>query len=304
MRGFDIHHFHSAEPLLMAGSVLSGDACRVYTHRGGITDYSPKKRLQYRLVGRLMRRFFQGVSGNTRHAGLCAAGLFGMDRRKFRVTYNGLDFDLLEPQRTPEQVRAALGVSAADFLLGTAAHLRAWKRIDRLLRALTSLEDIPVRLLVIGDGPDRIRLERVAEELGVRGLVSFVGVQDNVGDFLQTLNAFCLPSTALESFGNAAVEAMAFGVPTIVFGDGGGLIEHVEDGKTGFVVADQQELVGTIRALAEDRHGGCLIGASGAAAVRQRYTLASAASAYRDLYASALRARVGDADTKWGVDEG
>ena len=51
-------------------------------------------------------------------------------------------------------------------------------------------------------------------------------IPEAIADYVQVMDAFCLPSTGLESFGNAAVEAMALGVPTVVFADGGGLVEH------------------------------------------------------------------------------
>ena len=52
MRPFTIHHFHGAEPLLMMASARCTGACRVYTHRGGMTRYSPSKRLKYELSWR------------------------------------------------------------------------------------------------------------------------------------------------------------------------------------------------------------------------------------------------------------
>ncbi len=286
---YDIHHFHSAEPLLMLASARSGSACRVYTHRGGIVDYPLKKRLQYGLVGLHLRRSFHGVSGNTRHAASCAAELFHIDEHRFHVTYNGLEFELLEPTRTPEEVRRELGLGPGEFVLGTAAKLKAWKRIERLLAALAALSDSRVRLLVVGDGPDRERLHSLARRLGVEGSTIFTGAQDHVADYLQVMNGFCLPSMGLESFGNAAVEAMALGIPTIVFADGGGMLEHIERGRTGFVVGDQEELVAAIRWLLEDPSGGAEVGARARAEVRSRYTPEKAAGAYRTLYASALR---------------
>src|SRR6185503_12501472 len=65
MRPFDLHHFHSAEALLMLASARCRDVRRVYTHRGGSTRYSMRKRLQYAAAGLLLRRRFHGFSGNT-----------------------------------------------------------------------------------------------------------------------------------------------------------------------------------------------------------------------------------------------
>jgi glycosyltransferase involved in cell wall biosynthesis len=288
MREFDIHHFHSAEPLLMLASTRCPTARRVYTHRGGTTRYSLRKRAQYAFVGMLLRRSFQALSGNTVHATRCAADLFKLPAARFRVTQNGLDFDLLEPKRSEEDVRAELKLPPECFVVGTAANLKRWKRIDRLIAAVGSLDGRSMHLLVVGDGEDRRRLETLAARSGVADRVTFAGMREHVADFLQVMDAFCLPSTGLESFGNAAVEAMALGLPTIVFGDGGGLVEHIDPGETGFVVSKQAELEATISRLASDPEQGRRIGARGRAFVRANYTLERAASRYRDLYAEAL----------------
>ena len=67
------------------------------------------------------------------------------------------------------------------------------------------------------------------------------------------MDVFALPSGPEESFGNAAVEAMGVGLPTVVFADGGGLVEHVIDGETGFVVRDQAEFVQRLREASQSR---------------------------------------------------
>jgi len=288
MSEYDIVHFHSAEPMLMLASLRHVSLRRVYTHRGGIVRYSPKKRLQYAATGILLKHRFHGLSGNTAHAARCAGELFRMDASRFCVTYNGIDFGLLDPVRDAREVRAELGLKAEHFVLGTAANLRPWKRIDRLLRSLVTLKRADLRLLIVGDGSDRPRLEALADSLGVRTQNVFAGRQPHVGDFLQIMDAFCLPSMGLESFGNAAVEAMGLGVPTIVFADGGGTTEHIEDGHTGFVVADEQELHAVLTRLLDGRmHLGRQIGERGREAVRSKYTPAEAAQRYERLYISA-----------------
>lgn len=288
MRPYDIAHFHSAEPMIMLASLRNSGLRRVYTHRGGIIRYSPRKRLQYAATGVLLKRRFHGFSGNTAHAARCAGELFQMDGSRFRVTYNGIDFSLLEPDRDAGQVRGELGLEPGDFVLGTSANLRPWKRIDRLLYTLARLARPELRVLIVGDGVDRSRLEALAESLGVRPQTRFVGRQSNVGDFLQIMDAFCLPSMGLESFGNAAVEAMGSGVPTIVFADGGGTVEHIDDGSTGFVVADERALEAVLTRLLDDRQQlGPKLGERGREAVRSKYTPLDAARRYEDLYASA-----------------
>jgi glycosyltransferase involved in cell wall biosynthesis len=175
-------------------------------------------------------------------------------------------------------------------VLGTAAHLKAWKRIDRLLIAAARLADPALRVLIVGDGPDRQRLEALADDLGISESVTFAGKQLHMGDYLQVMDAFCLPSTSLESFGNAAVEAMAMGIPTMVLADSGGMLEHIEDGTTGLVAADQAELERSVQRLLQDRELARRLGAAGSESMRQRYTPERAAQRYRRLYASALSA--------------
>jgi glycosyltransferase involved in cell wall biosynthesis len=291
MKPFDLHHFHSAEPLLMLASAQCRSVRRIYTHRGGSTRYSGRKRLRYAATGLLLRRLFHGFSGNTAHAAGFAASLYGIDPDRFEVTYNGLEFELLKPARPADKIRAELGLKAEHFVLGTAAHLRALKRIDRLLMAVAELREPDLRLLIVGDGPDRRRLQELSERLRISDRVMFTGVRLHVGDYLQVMDAFCLPSSAYESFGNAAVEAMGMAVPTIVFADGGGTLEHVERGVTGLVAADQADLGRLLRRLIDDRALAREIGAAGKASVRSRYTPEQAARRYRGLYASAMATR-------------
>jgi glycosyltransferase involved in cell wall biosynthesis len=283
MSSFDIHHFHSAEPVLMLASLRCKGVRRFYTHRGGAFDYPLKQRLRYFATGRLVSRF-DGLSANTAHAVTYASRLLRIDRGRFTVTYNGLDFDLLRPERPREIVRGDLGLSDADFVVGTAANLRRWKRIDALIRAVGSMQDAPIRLLIVGDGPDRRRLEALAGSGRQDRRIIFTGEQKRIADYLLAMDAFCLPSTAAESFGNAAVEAMALGLPTVVFADGGGLLEHIRPDRTGFVVANGNELVPVLRRLMADPGLRQVIGKQARDSVRKRYTLDRAAQAYRELY--------------------
>ena len=297
MRGVDIHHFHGAEPMLMAASISSPGVARVYTHRGGFVDRSFRRRARFRITGALLRSSFHGFSGNTAHGARSGAELLRMDRDRFRVTYNGMEFSLLEPTRPADDVRAELGLTS-ELVIGTAAILKGWKRIDRLVHAFCRLKETAatteegrVRLLVVGDGTERPRLEALARELGVERDVLFTGLKDHIADYLQVMDVFCLPSSGRESFGNAATEAMAMGLPTVVFADSPGLAEHIEHGTTGFIVATRHELEEVLRRLIADPETRREVGLRGRAAIRERYTLERAAAAYDELYQAALSAR-------------
>jgi glycosyltransferase involved in cell wall biosynthesis len=279
----DAVHFHVAEPFLML-MASRGPARLYYTHRGGAFQYEFKKRLRYKAAGSIMRRRFAGMLGNTAHAADVAADLFEMPRERIGVVYNGIDWDLLQPERDHRDVRAELDVHPDALLLGTSASLRDWKRIDMVVRVLAQTP-AEVVFVVVGDGPERRSLEMLARELGVAERVRFTGKRSNVADFLQILDVFVLPSGPQESFGNSAVEAMGLGVPTIVLEDGGGLVEHVVHGETGVVARGQADMAGWITRLSGDEPLRRFIGVRGRDCVREKYTLERMVRGNAGLYA-------------------
>ena len=292
MRDYEIHHIQGPEPLLMLASLLCRGARRVYTQRagtsaGGVAAMPPAKRLRYRIAGLMLRRGFHAYSANTAHAVASATEFYGLPAAQVRVTHNGLEFDLLEPARPAAEVRAELGLPQDAVVLGTASTLKGWKRIERLVEVAAADELGDLRVLVVGDGPERGRLEAIARELGVAERIHWAGSQANVGDYLQVMDVFALPSDDHESFGNAAVEAMGVGLPAVVFADSGGLREHVRDGETGFVARDMAHFAAIVGRLARDGHLRRRVGESARIHVRTTYTPERAAERYRQLYEEA-----------------
>jgi N-acetyl-alpha-D-glucosaminyl L-malate synthase BshA len=114
-------------------------------------------------------------------------------------------------------------------------------------------DDTPdVKLLLVGDGPERVPTERKARELGVFDDIRFLGKQDPIEEILSIADVFLMPSDS-ETFGLAALEAMACGVPTVV-SNVGGLPELVEDDETGYLcpVDDVDAFTDRTRALLTD----------------------------------------------------
>ncbi len=110
-------------------------------------------------------------------------------------------------------------------------------------------EGLAVKLLLVGDGPDRFVTEQRARELGVIDDIRFLGKQEPVEEILSIADVFMMPS-ASETFGLAALEAMACNVPTVTT-DIGGLPELVVEGETGFMrpVSDIEGFTGAIRRI-------------------------------------------------------
>ncbi len=253
MREYAVMHFHSAELGLMHIAAQRPHPNLFYTHRAGMFSYDLKRLLRYKLSGWYLRRHFAGISGNTSQACDAASKLFGIERDRIRVTYNGIDFSLLDPVRSPREMLDLLKDERGDIIrVGTSANLRRLKRIDLLLDAIARLAHRPVHCYVLGDGPALAELQAQAARLGIADRVTFTGKVERMGDYLQLFDMFVLPSGPEESFGNSAVEAMGVGIPTIVFADGGGLLEHVDNGVTGYVVRDVPELAARLDMLAAD----------------------------------------------------
>jgi glycosyltransferase involved in cell wall biosynthesis len=285
MQRYEVAHFHGVEPLLMEVARRKSGAFLAYTHRGGVRSYSMKKRARHWLVARCLGNF-DALSANTKQSARAASQIFGLPIDRFKLVYNGVDFSLLQPVRSREDVLSELGIAPGELIVGTSAKLIPWKRIDRLVRAVAALKSLPFHCLIIGDGPERARLARLATDLGIAERVEFTGLQTRVGDYLQVLGVFVLPSGPAEAFGNAVVEAMGAGVPSVVFADGGGLPEHIEDGATGFVVADEGDFERRLRELLCDAALRSRIGEAGQASVRGKYTLEAMIKGYEAFYRS------------------
>ncbi|PSQ80991.1 MAG: N-acetyl-alpha-D-glucosaminyl L-malate synthase BshA, partial [Bacteroidetes bacterium QS_1_65_9] len=116
------------------------------------------------------------------------------------------------------------------------SNFREAKRAPEVVEVFSKLraEGFDLKLLLVGDGPDRVPTERLARERGVYDDVRFLGKQEPVEEILSIADVFLMPSGS-ETFGLAALEAMSCGVP-VVASDIGGLPELVVDGETGYHV--------------------------------------------------------------------
>lgn len=119
----------------------------------------------------------------------------------------------------------------------TVGRLRPEKGHVVLLDAFASVLGVlpEARLVVVGDGPERITLSKRTEELDMSGNIDFLGGQNDVWPFLANAHVFALPSFS-ETSGIAAMEAMAAGLP-VVASDVGGLREAIRDGESGILVS-------------------------------------------------------------------
>ncbi len=114
------------------------------------------------------------------------------------------------------------------------SNFRPVKRVCDTIKILEIVnKEIPTKLVLIGDGPDRSKCERSVKEKGLEKQVIFMGKQDGLEDLLSVGDIFLMPSQS-ESFGLAALEAMACGLP-VISSSVGGLPELIVHNKTGYI---------------------------------------------------------------------
>ena len=156
---------------------------------------------------------------------------FGCGQCRISVIPNFVNLEEYHPAERKDRD----GLCPADHKLVThVSNFREVKRVKDVVRVFARIRRaMPATLLMIGDGPERDDAEREARDLEVSGDVRFLGRLDRVAEILQQSDLFVLP-TQSESFGLAALEAMACGVP-VVGSRAGGLPEVVEDGVSGIL---------------------------------------------------------------------
>lgn len=183
------------------------------------------------------------------------------------------------------ELRASLATQGEPLLVHV-SNLRPVKRpvdcIEILARVLK--KGIKTRLVMVGDGSERPLCEQRAIELGIAGQCVFVGEQPNIVDYLSAADVLLLPSQQ-ESFGLAALEAMACEVP-VVASRVGGVAEVVTDGETGFLseVGDTDKMAADAARLLTDKELRCAMGRRARESALDRYSTDKVIPRYLEFY--------------------
>jgi L-malate glycosyltransferase len=158
---------------------------------------------------------------------------FAVPAERIEVIPNFVDTELFRPDKEPCH-RASLAPGGEKIVMHV-SNFRPVKRIEDVVEVFARIRaDVPARLVLVGDGPDRPRAVQRADALGVREHVAFLGKHASVEELLSCADLFLLPSEN-ESFGLAALEAMASGAP-VVASNAGGLPEVIENGVSGYLL--------------------------------------------------------------------
>jgi len=250
------------------------------------------RRLRKRLYQAVLARFDQVVHGSRAQSHFWEESQprFAQVREKSTVIYNGVDsthFDPIVAFEAAKRLRSSLGVKPEALLLGSVGRLAPEKNHEVLLSTLRRLRvaRVDAHLVIAGNGPLREQLLRRAAALEIADRVHLVGEFEDVRPVLAALDVFLLPSVAVESFSNAALEAMSMGRP-VILSDIGGAREMIDDGVEGYVVSATElgaRLPAIIAALYSDARKRQGMGAAARARAVSRFSMAGMAAAYRGL---------------------
>ncbi len=163
-------------------------------------------------------------------------------KREIEVVPNFIDLDRFKKQKK-EHFKTAICPNGEKLLVHT-SNFRKVKRVEEVALVFQRLRDvIPCKLLMIGDGPERKNIENMCRDLGICDDLRFLGKINAVDEVLSVADLFLMPSEQ-ESFGLAALEAMACQVP-VISSNAGGIPELNLDGVTGFCsdIGDVDDMV-------------------------------------------------------------
>lgn len=154
-------------------------------------------------------------------------------QKDIQVVYNFIDIKKYEREKEKECKRIALA-QPKERILTHVSNFRSVKKTEDVVKIFAIVQaSIPSKLLMVGDGPERLKTKRLAKKLGVEDQVIFLGNSIELNKILCYSDVFLLPSER-ESFGLAALEAMAAETP-VISSNTGGLSEVNKHGVTGFL---------------------------------------------------------------------
>lgn len=220
-------------------------------------------------------------------------------KKTVSIVPNGVDLRLLINNFSPEQVKEAkknLDISDGEVVIITTSRLAVKNAVGDLIKAVNNLNfkfGIPCKLLILGDGPERKKLEQLTLIQGVGDKVTFFGFveQTEFPKYFAVSDIFCRPSLS-EGLGNSFLEAMAFGIP-IIGTPVGGIVDFLKEGETGLFCKPGKPytIAQAVEKYDKDRELYSRISHQARELVYQRYDWDKIGSAMGDIFSQVLNGK-------------
>jgi len=223
--------------------------------------------------------------------------LFPLHKEKIEVIQNGIDIDWWQSQvlRFTENDREktkneVFNAEKDTLIIISVAELHERKGLKYLIKAMSTIkEKYPnIKLVIVGEGPDRKNLENLIEDLKLENHIILLGRRKEIPKLLKSSNIFVLPSRR-EAFGLVNLEAMITPLPVIA-SKVGGIPEIIKDGETGILVEpeNEKELAQALEALISDPKLREKMAEKGFLRVKENFSAQKMAEKYEKLYAKLL----------------
>ena len=247
---------------------------------------SKKYNLMRKMIRPLVGRYIS-VSQDLRR---WLISVIGVPQERVVQIYNGVDQSLFMPGEKPIGVVPEGFLAGDPIVVGTVGRLAEVKDQTTLIRAFAAVSGslsqdvLPPRLIIVGDGPLRSRLEQLVAELGIDRYTWITGDRSDIPDILRLFDLFVLPSLG-EGISNTILEAMATGLP-IVATNVGGTPELVEHGVNGYLAesGDVDQLGSHISRLLKSKAQRKMMGQASLDLVRNRFDWKRTVDAYLGVY--------------------
>jgi N-acetyl-alpha-D-glucosaminyl L-malate synthase BshA len=290
-QGLDVMHVHYAIPhatsAWVAAAMLEDDKLPVVTTLHGTDITLLGQHPSFHAITRFSILQSQGLTAVSRYLKQETVEAFGVPEQRIEVIPNFVDTEVYRRDKEPCR-RDSLSEPGEKIVM----HISNFRQVKRVPDVVTVFarvaREIPARLVLVGDGPERPRALERAEELGVADRTVFLGKHSFVDELLACADLFLLPSEN-ESFGLAALEAMACGAP-VVASRSGGLPEVVSDGEAGFLleVGDVEGMGDAARALLGDDERWAAASRAARRVAVERFSIDRVVPQYEEYYRTVL----------------
>lgn len=281
--GATVIHAHHYSPFVYSAlaRLWRGPSKVIFTEHGRLSDAGPSAKR--RLANRVLSVGASRVLTVSRELGAHLADE-GFPPRKMAVIYNGISVGPLPDASGRTDVRARIAATDDELVIGTIARLDPVKDLSTLIRAVAlAAREIRVRLLVIGDGDERSRLEREVADQRADHAVVFLGHRDDARAWLAGCDVYANSSIS-EGISLTILEAMAAGLAIVATSVGG--TPEIVDGTCGRLVPsrDPGSLAAALVALGRDAPRRKALGAAARSRVVTHFTIERMVEAYAGMY--------------------
>jgi glycosyltransferase involved in cell wall biosynthesis len=296
-----ILHTHTAKAgaIARAAALLAGDArppVVLHTFHGHVLKgyFDASRTAVFRHVERSLARASDVLIAVSPEVRDDLVGFGVAPREKFAVIRLGIPLaERLSDETLDRDYRRLYGISPDAFVIGWVGRLTGVKDARAVLEIVRATRErgVDAVLCLVGDGPDRDRLEQVARDLGIVRSCFFVGYQSEIAGYYRLFDAFVLPSVN-EGTPVSAIESLASGTP-VVANRVGGVPDVVRDGVDGFLVepGDIEGAAARLAELAGDPELRARLGEAGRSRVFDRYAVARLVDDVDRLYRSLLESK-------------